>query len=1014
MEDILSPKTNNKNKAKKIAGLIVGLSLAQAGGIVIPAADIASVVQAAQQEFTSEELAEAVAQTLEELDTTVDKSALNDIISQAQKLDTSSSDDASVAQLQKAIASAVQVSNNEKTGQAMVDRHIQLLKSAAAALYGKTEPNTVYDGIYQISGNLMHASADQDSMGNAALQKPFKLVKDGDNLYLRIECTPLTTKLCGKNFTGYLAEFYYYPGWTDEINPPAGAAYSEEGEQSLAAAGDVDDFSDDSVYEGVNEEASEGNSEETSGENSEENGEAEQEVTVTEAVSEEEVLEAGAGGGIAATVESYYDNYDSYNDPQKGTDANVKGKKYPHYINIPVELNQTLLWTQVYVPVMESISAGGGRQFVRLILDWNSLKQVSGPTKDKSALLAKISEVQNVLNGLQKDSQGFTAEQIAVLSQAITTAQAVDANMNVNQGIVDCETDFLTKAINLFSSTKVDSDKSELKKAMEEADVCLNEQEVTYSQASLDTLRQTREKAQLIYDNDEATQTQVDLCVKAINQAIQGLVIEGGDRRQLKKALTAAETILKDKDSYTAAAYQTLKNAYDQAKSVYSDTEAEQTAIDDQTDALNYVIKNMKKVSETKVDRSGLYEMIKTATGMAAREDLYTEASIKTLKSALDAAEAVYQKEDATQSEVSAQITALSKAVSGLSAKPSSGNSNSSNNNGSSSSSGDSDSGNTTSSGLDVNNLADGVYSVTGTMLKTDKATASMSNDAINHTVKLTVKNGKYTLTLDFKGLTINDQLGYLGKLKYYKTGYTLDKYNSPKGSLGSVTIDSYQKYENGKKVSDSFGTDYPDVVSFPMISEAKKDGYVPLQVFVPIMDSISKGTGTQPVYLKLDWSSLKKTDNNDSSFKDTTTNTKSTSSGSGSSTTTGSGSNLNTMSTTSKLGGSSLAGSNASLTTNSSLAGGSSLKTSATSLKSGTSLTGDKKKSDSKTLLESAAVSAKDGSLTGTGSVSADASDSTASKDKKDLSKVMVPSVLSALAALAGILYKLKSRMGL
>ena len=41
------------------------------------------------------------------------------------------------------------------------------------------------------------------------------------------------------------------------------------------------------------------------------------------------------------------------------------------------------------------------------------------------------------------------------------------------------------------------------------------------------------------------------------------------------------------------------------------------------------------------------------------------------------------------------------------------------------------------------------------------------------------------------------------------------------------------------------------------MIKEAKKNGYVPMQVFVPIMDAISKGSGTQPVYLKLDLNSI-------------------------------------------------------------------------------------------------------------------------------------------------------------
>ena len=984
---------NKKYKAKKMAGLIVGLSLAQAGGIILPGMDVLSVVQAAEQEVSSEELAQAVAETLAELDATVDKSVLNDLISQAQGLDVSGSDDTAVAQLQKVIASAVQVSNNENARQSAVDRHIQLLQAAAAALYGKTEENVVYDGTYQISGNLMHASADQGSMGNTALVKPFQLIKNGDDLYLRIECVPLTTKLGKQDFTGYLAEFYYYPGWTDEINPPAGAStQSLQEEQALETAGEeaaekteegevAADFSDDSAY-----------------------------TATTEAATEETQVEAGASGGIAATVESYYDKYDSYNDPKKGTDANVKGKKYPHFIDVPVELNQTLLWTQVYVPVMEGIAAGGGRQYARLILDWNSLTQISGPEKDKTALLAKISEAEARLAQFQKNNEGFAQEQLDALNQAIATAKAVDANMNVDQGIVDNETNMLTKMINVFSSAKVDSDKSELKKAIEVADSYLNADDITYNAASLEKLRQVREKAQQIYDNEEATQTQVNLCVTAVDQAVQGLVVEGGDRRALKKALASAETILKDKDSYTAAAYQSLKKAYDSGKAVFENTEAEQSVIDDETESLNYALKNMKKVSEAKVDKSGLYDMIKTATGLAAKDNLYTAATIKSLKTALDAAEKVYKNEDATQDEVKEQVSALSKSISALEQKSSSSNNNNSGNNGSSDSS---------NSSLDVSNLADGVYSVTGNMLKTDKTTASMSNDAINKTIKLTVKNGKYTLTLNFKGLTINNQLGYLGKLKYFKTGYTLDKYGSPKGSLGNVTIESYQKYDNGKKVSDSFGSNYPDVVSFPMIAEAKKDGYVPLQVFVPIMDSISKGSGTQPVFLHLDWSTLKKTTKNDSGFEDTSSNTQSGTgtTGTGTGTSGSNTSNLNTMSTNSKLGGSSLAGSNSSLKTNSSLSKSSSLKsTGTTSLKSDKkSLTSDKdNKKDSKTLLESAsAISSKDSSVTGTGDVTADES-TKSSKNKKDISKVMVPSVISALAALAGIFYKLKSRMGL
>lgn len=168
---------------------------------------------------------------------------------------------------------------------------------------------------------------------------------------------------------------------------------------------------------------------------------------------------------------------------------------------------------------------------------------------------------------------------------------------------------------------------------------------------------------------------------------------------------------------------------------------------------------------------------------------------------------------------------------------------------------------------MNISNLADGVYSITGNMVKVDKTTASMSDAAIDHTIKLTVKNGKYYITLNFNGLTVGQKLGYLSQLKYFTTGYTLDKYGNPQGSLADVTVDSYQKNADGTLVSDSYGTNYPDVVTFELIPEALNDGYVPLQVFVPIMDAISSGTGTQPVFLKLDWSSLKATTSDDPNF---------------------------------------------------------------------------------------------------------------------------------------------------
>ena len=403
----------------------------------------------------------------------------------------------------------------------------------------------------------------------------------------------------------------------------------------------------------------------------------------------------------------------------------------------------------------------------------------------------------------------------------------------------------------------------------------------------------------------------------------------------------------RETSKYTAASIEALKSAYDTAKGVYDDANASQDDVDSQVRVLEYLMNHMSEVSEIEVDKSGLHDLLVTASNLAGREDLYTKESISALKKVIKAAEEVYDNKKATQDEVVAQSNELVSAIMNLEAKPSDSNNNGNNNNGGNNNGGNNNNGNNNngnSSGLDIKNLTDGVYSITGNMVKIDKTTASMSDAAINHTIKLTVKNGKYYITLNFNGLTISQKLGYLSQLKYFTTGYTLDKYGNPQGTLADATVDSYQKNSDGSLVSDQYGTNYPDEVTFELIPEALKDGYVPLQVFVPIMDAISSGTGTQPVFLKLDWSSLKATTADDPDF-DKNDNNNSNSNGNNNSNSSIGNSSLgnNTLGSSSlgssKLGSSSLGSGSSLKSGTSSLGSGSSLKSGTSSLGSGSSL---------------------------------------------------------------------------
>ena len=187
-------------------------------------------------------------------------------------------------------------------------------------------------------------------------------------------------------------------------------------------------------------------------------------------------------------------------------------------------------------------------------------------------------------------------------------------------------------------------------------------------------------------------------------------------------------------------------------------TEAEVAAAEKSlTTALNGL------VEKAVVDKSKLESKIAEAKTFVSQTDVYTESSLATLQRAINRAQNVMDNDSASQKLVDEQVTKLTEAIQQLAKK----------NDGK----------------LDIKNLADGVYSIYGTMVKVDKNTYSMSNEAINHTIKLTVKNGKYYITLNFNGLTVGQKLGYLSQLKYFTTGYTLDKYGNPHGTLADVTV---------------------------------------------------------------------------------------------------------------------------------------------------------------------------------------------------------------------------------
>ncbi len=258
-----------------------------------------------------------------------------------------------------------------------------------------------------------------------------------------------------------------------------------------------------------------------------------------------------------------------------------------------------------------------------------------------------------------------------------------------------------------------------------------------------------------------------------------------------------------------------------------------------------------------------LASAIKTAERRIAKKSKYTVKSITALITARAQAQELCENGSATKAEVIKQTSKLKKCISSLAEKKKKRQTKKT---GKSTTGKKNTTKKKTSSKLKLGSLKDGAYTITGKVLKTDRKSTSMADKAVSHSVQLDVKNGKHYLTISLRSVKIGSQESYLGSLKYYKNGR-----RAGQGSTGKGTVLSYQRSASGKKFSDKYGSNYPRQIRIPFLKASQTDGYVPLHVFVPVMDFISSGNGDQDMYLKLELNTIVKGTSSASSQREST-----------------------------------------------------------------------------------------------------------------------------------------------
>ena len=173
----------------------------------------------------------------------------------------------------------------------------------------------------------------------------------------------------------------------------------------------------------------------------------------------------------------------------------------------------------------------------------------------------------------------------------------------------------------------------------------------------------------------------------------------------------------------------------------------------------------------------------------------------------------------------------------------------------------------------DVKNLPDGTYDLkkegeAEALNFSEEGKKSMAAAGLDtEKTKLVVKNGQYSVNVSFKPITFGGLTGYLGDLKYYDGDKTHANRSEIKDSdfKDTTIIENYSENEkdafvNVYKKKFLGRTVYPKTLSYN-VDKNKIDVNNKLetftQVFVPVMENIFAGAGTQRMILKYDLSSL-------------------------------------------------------------------------------------------------------------------------------------------------------------
>lgn len=210
------------------------------------------------------------------------------------------------------------------------------------------------------------------------------------------------------------------------------------------------------------------------------------------------------------------------------------------------------------------------------------------------------------------------------LAEAVEAAQAVLDNADATQPEVDeAAKSVLAALANLVKKADVTS----LENLIKAAEGLLDG---NYTQSSLDALSDAIEAAKEVVNDADRESTAVSKAYSNIITAIENLELKG-NKAALKAMIEKAEEILADQSSYTASSIEGLEDVLAEAKQVYVNDDAVQTAVDAAVKTLTLKVADARLKGDVngdgEVTTSDSAELLKYAAELTQLDDAVAESA---------------------------------------------------------------------------------------------------------------------------------------------------------------------------------------------------------------------------------------------------------------------------------------------------------------------------------------------------------------------------------------------------